>query len=234
VTREIIHRTNVKDFARHFEKAARPILEPIRPYYMRNFGLVPRGEKGAMAFFSKYIKRDDVVIEVGANRGGSTLMLSRLASYVYALEPAPSTFRYLRVFTAQMENVSVYNVGAGNAEGKIEYFEGRTSYVNSKFGIKDQDYVGRAWMRIVRLDSLDFLPRPTCLVMDCEGSEVEALTGAAGMLSSGSIRCALIETHRLSDGTETLEAVLAIIKKHGFEFEIEKDGDGLPWVLARR
>ena len=59
--------------------------------------------------------------------------------------------------------------------------------------------------------------------MDCEGSEVEALRGAAGLLSSNSVRCALIETHLLSDGTKTLEAVIAIIRRHGFEFEIEKD-----------
>jgi FkbM family methyltransferase len=234
LTPEIAYWTKVKDFARHLEKAARPILEPIKPYYMRNFGLLPRGEKGAVAFFSKYIKRDDVVIEVGANRGGSTLNLSKLASHVYALEPVHSTFRYLRVFTAQKENVSVYNVGAGNVEGKIEYFMGGSSYVNSRFLIEDQQYIGRAWMRIVRLDSVDFLPQPTCLVMDCEGSEVDALTGAAGLFDSKSIRCVLIETHRLSDGTETLEAVLAIIKRYNFEFEVAKDADGLPWVLARR
>ena len=89
-----------------------------------------------MAFFSKYVKKDDVVIEVGANKGGSTLALSKLAAHVYALEPDPTIFRYLRVFTALTENVSVYNVGAGDVEGKIEYFIGGASYCDLKIPYK--------------------------------------------------------------------------------------------------
>jgi len=201
---------------------------------MRSLGRRPRGEKGAALFFSQYVRKDDVVIEVGANRGGSTLTLADCASHVYALEPAAPTFRYLRVFAAEKKNVTACNVGAGRTNEDIEYFVGRTPYASSRFRVANQAYLGRSTMRVVRLDSLEFPLRPTCLVMDCEGSEVDALIGAAGLFNSNCIRTTLVETHRLSDGTATLNNVLMLLEGHGFECKVKEDGERLPWVLSTR
>ena len=213
-------------------KALRPVFEPIRPQYLRLRGRTPKGEERAVEFYRRYIRKDDVVIEVGANVGGATLLLSDLASYVYALEPVPSTFRYLRAFTAKKKNVKIYNLGASHERAKIRMHIAKNPEVNSRFRIKNQRYERTVPATLVRLDSIHYAPKPTCIVMDCEGSEVDALKGASGLFDSESIRCILVETHLFSDGSSTLENVIALVRGHKLEFEIEEDSNRMLWVLA--
>lgn len=209
-------------------------LESMRPYYLRCRGRIPAGEEMIRSFYPHYINKNDVVIEVGANTGGSTLELSKLVSFVYAFEPVPSTFRYLRAFTLGRRNVKAFNVGASDSACNAKFNLCDHPVANSKFHIRKAKYVGYAVVKLVRLGSFKFELKPTSIVMDCEASEVEALKGGSELFNKGSIRSAMIETHYLEDGSKTLDDVISIIKNYGFEFKIEEDSVGLPWVLATR
>ena len=174
-----------------------------------------------------------MVIEVGANFGGSTLLLASLASYVYAFEPVPLTFRYLRAFTARKKNVEACNLGASNERAIVSMQVGKNPEVSSRFRIRNQQYERSVPATLVRLDSLRYARKPSCIVMDCEGSEVDALKGATGLFDTGLIHCLLIETHYFSDGSSTLESVISLVEDYGFDFEIETDSHGMPWILAQ-
>ena len=226
-------RVNWMSLARNLDRTCQPVLEPIRPYYLSKLRIFPKGEEGARRFYTRYIGKEDVVLEVGANKGGSTLFLSDLAGFVYAFEPAAPTFRYLRAFTAHRRNVKLFNVGASdkNSVGSL-FFNLHDPCRASTYGDEGRRHA-EVKARFARLDAISFPRKPTCLVMDCEGSEVDALKGASGLLLAGTIRCVLVETHYRPDGSATLQEVVDLLERMGMNFRIEVDESHMPWVLAQ-
>ena len=199
-------------------------------------GLSPKAEEIAYDVFPKYVTSSDVVIEVGANIGGSTLLLSDLAKFVYAFEPNPSVFDELKRSTAARRNVEVHNLGVGAvnevAAFNLPHPDGSTR--GSRFVIEGGTYVGKIDVKIVRLDDFNFGLPPTVLVLDCEGSEIPVLEGARAMLSTGAVGKVLAEMHYLADGSDTIEPTKRKLGSFGYRTETKTAPDGSPWILARR
>ncbi len=186
--------------------------------------------------FPRFIGKTDVVVEVGANRGGSTLFLSEIARFVYAFEPNPSVFEHLKTHIAGRPNVEVYNLGAG-AKSETARFNvpppGADTF-GSRYAIEGGSYVSEIEVRIVRLDDLNFLLDPTCLVFDCEGSEVAALDGAEQLLGARGVRTVIAEMHFLADGSNTVGPTMDRLMRHDLRIESVTAPDGSPWVVGRR
>ena len=101
-------------------KPLRRVFWPLRPYYTSVFGITPRElepEPSALELYPKYLKSDDVVIEVGARAGAGTLYLSKLVSHVYSFEPEQTNFRALRVSTRKLQNVALYRCALSDYDG---------------------------------------------------------------------------------------------------------------------
>ncbi len=83
-------------------------------------------EAGTNKILAKHIKKNDVVIEAGANLGSETLLLSRLvgdAGHVYAFEPNPYTFQRLsfNVSINDLKNVTCSDIAVGEKDGEISF-----------------------------------------------------------------------------------------------------------------
>lgn len=198
---------------------------------------VPRSERSASSLYPRHVRADDVIIEVGANVGGGTLLLSRLARMVYSFEPLKYSYAMLKLNTRKCQNVKTFNVGLGNEKGfRVVYMMDSisTSKVASLKKISGYEYEHTEKVRLERLDDVTFETRPTGLIMDCEGYEREALEGARKTLPE--LKKVLIETHILSNGTKTLSEVKHELSRYSDIFDIDDsfvDSQKMSWIVAK-
>jgi len=87
-------------------KNAFPVYNLIYPIFKR------KQDKHEIALLNKYIKNGDVVLDIGANIGFYTKILSDLVGStgkVYAFEPDKTNFSYLQKNASVLKNVSLIN-----------------------------------------------------------------------------------------------------------------------------
>jgi FkbM family methyltransferase len=188
----------------------RPILFPLRPYYL------PILCKNPMADFGEdllvLIKPDDVVVEVGANIGGTSLKLSPIVKEVYAFEPNPYCFNILKRYARRTKNIHPFNMALTNYNGTIDLnftrdkLRTKSSSTSAKFGGKSVK---------VKCSTLDDLSlKPSVVILDCEGEEVAVLEGARKTLQN--VRLLVAETHWVPKETGTRPKVMELSKENGF------------------
>ncbi|MHC4477327.1 MAG: FkbM family methyltransferase [Planctomycetota bacterium] len=139
-------------------------------------------------FFSRYLRSGDVVIDVGANIGFTSLLASVIVGKdgkVYSVEPHPRTYEFLRgnLTLNGAENVESFNCALGSESGTISLSD-RTG--------DDKNFVDRTGRAIPvdqkRLDALYVGNEPISLLkIDVEGYEKFVIEGAAELLEN--VRC---------------------------------------------
>jgi FkbM family methyltransferase len=215
------------------------MIWPLKPYYSRIFQgatPIPEPEESGPILYPKYVKEDDIVVEVGANVGGGTILLSKLAKKVYAFEPFKINYTMLKVNTRKWANVVVFNIGLGSERALLPLNiadKNAPSYSASVKKIGGLSYGDSETIRLETLDDLMFESRPTALVIDCEGYECEVLRGAQKTIPK--LKTILIETHTLSDGTETIGPVQRELSNYSDIFDSHEtftDPEGLKWVVV--
>ncbi len=127
--------------------------------------------------FQKVIRPGDVVFDVGAHYGYYTLLSSSLTGpkgKVFAFEPSPGNIPRLKKHLQinHCENVNVLELALSDHAGTARFDNhagSGTGHLSPGGGIE------------VALSSLDALsgrlPKPNVLKIDCEGAEIEVLTG---------------------------------------------------------
>ena len=175
-------------------------------------------------------------MEVGANIGGATLLLAKLSRFVHAFEPNPRVYAHLQSSVENTKNVKVYNLGAGSRSEMASFNlpSPKQSIFGSRFRVTGGRYLDQIEVRMVRLDEVKFRPEPTCLILDCEGSEVAALEGARALFESGAVKTVLVEMHYLADGSDTIAPTIDFLIRYGFDMDRVMAPDGSPWVSALR
>jgi FkbM family methyltransferase len=233
------------------------------PLYAKFFPYVflekPKPEPGLESFFSSpspsLISKNDVVVEVGANIGGLTLVLSRLAKKVYAFEPNPFAFHFLKrhCSKAAAKNIVVFNKALGSsARTNAKIFlpsPAKPSQSASLVHLKDVHHqTEEAGIEVVTLDEVvkeqqqqEEGENPTVLILDCEGSELDVLYGARER-TLPQVRAVFVETHAVSTivlqaaEVNTWKPVADFLGSPPFSFHIDRwiDGLGSEWVIASR
>jgi FkbM family methyltransferase len=175
--------------------------------------------------FPTIVASDDIVVEVGAENEDDTLILSKLSRQVYVFEPNPFTFSRLKHAVGKKRNVQLFNLGAGTKEETVRL---RLPELADR-----QSGSGSTQVQLTRMDRVELGLLPTCIVLDCGGSELEALRGAEGLFLKGTIRTVLMKAHQSSEVENTgAEATLWFLD-HGFRTEAKKAPDGSLWIVAR-
>ena len=137
----------------------------------------------------KYVKKDSVVVEVGAHVGTATVKLSKVAKQVHAFEPFKASLNLLNqnLKINDCKNVKVYSEGLSDTKGKnhwsflsianpggsgMESDKGKPSskVVNTP---KEKEYE----INTITLDSLK-LKKVDYIKIDVEGFEYSVLRGA--------------------------------------------------------
>ncbi len=195
---------------------------------------IPEGEP-ALQDIAPLIKPTDIVVEVGAAAGGGTLILSSLARRVYAFEPNRHSYRVLRHFTKNRRNVTALNfaVGANQGIARLNLVAGEATSQGSSIGNLDGlKYEGHQNVRMVDLDGVSFPLKPSVLIIDCEGYEVEVLDGGRRTLDSA--RAVFVEVHTTRNGGNTIDDVVSRLKEAQMTTSVFYSGDKLPWVSGTR
>jgi FkbM family methyltransferase len=130
------------------------------------------------------------VVDVGANIGVFTLLLSRLAGphgRVHAFEPMPVAIARLRGNLAlnRVTNVVVHEAAASEASGEAPLFLGPASHT-SIASLGEMDGAERVAVRCTSLDEALAGCGPLELIkIDAEGAEPRIITGAMRLVSEG-------------------------------------------------
>ena len=88
----------------------------------RNFKAKYKDQKFEINEITKYLKKDDIFIDVGANKGSYILTTSKLLKKgkVYGFEPQPALFNYLskEIEEIKLQNVILEKIALSNSKGQ--------------------------------------------------------------------------------------------------------------------
>lgn len=182
------------------------------------------------------INSNDIVVDIGAHKGGFSAFAADKAKLVISIEPAPQNFLALKklIKDNKLQNIHLINkaIGAYTGQGILYISE-----ANTRNSFSDKDVITKERLKnsisvpvmslddtIRHLDKIDFLK------MDCEGAEIDILINASpDTLSRISILSA--EIHAAPD---TLE--INTLRQHLLEFfphiVLHKLDGGLGYLYA--
>lgn len=156
------------------------------------------GEYSFLKKLSKYLAKDAVVIDVGANVGRYANLLKQLSpqATVYAFEPHPITFKTL-LENAKENDYHVFQLGCGKEKAKLKLYDYReqdgSSHASMYQGVIEDIHRSSAVehdINIIRLD--DFLTekeikKVSLIKIDAEGNEYRVLEGLHQSIKNGAI-----------------------------------------------
>ena len=121
------------------------------------------------------VKKNDIVVDVGANIGYYTLLMAKNHACVFSYEPEPQNFALLQknvILNDFSSNVNLYNKAVSNFNGHSnlilsDHSTGQHKLDNNRFGTKSIN------VEVIKLelDKIDFAK------IDVEGTELHVLQG---------------------------------------------------------
>jgi len=197
------------------------------PYLLKHF------KEKDWDFFSvikKFIKEGDCVLDVGANIGYISRLLSKLVGpngCVYCIEPVPQTYGLLcsNMEQLQITNIRPVNVAASdkNAEVYMEiptYTNGHTNFYESRIcsNAEPGTYQQTCKVEAKRLDEIiDYKSKHVSFIkMDVEGHELEAVMGAEKLLEQCRPALLIEVEGNLDDVTSKAGQLLSFLSRFGY------------------
>ncbi len=176
-----------------------------------------------------YVKAGDVAVDVGANLGFMSGVLSSLTGsegHVHSFEPNPKIFaRLLEVVEANhYGTISAYNMGCGKQEDSMTLHcpasSGQAS-LRPGAGIERSSREKKN-VRIVKLDEFlgPKLERLDFLKIDTEGFEDQVIFGASGLICRFH---PVIYIELCSEYLDSSERAIRLLLDYGYRFEHEVD-----------
>lgn len=156
-----------------------PVYNFIYPYFKR------RQDKQEIALMRQYIKKGDVVLDIGANIGFYTKILSDLVGdtgKVYAFEPDKTNYNYLMKNAGHLKNVVFYNKAVSDKTEKI------TLYHSDLLNVDHKTYATENYTNTTEIDGVaidDIIPehKVDFIKIDIQGYEYFAFKGMEKVLT---------------------------------------------------
>ncbi len=183
-----------------------------------------RGE-AELRLLPRLVPRDRIAIDIGANRGVYTHVLSRLTPHVEAFEPNPTVFRRLR--RALPANARAHQVALADREGEAQLLvpvdHDRYADQRATLSAESADAASRPVAVPVRtLDSFAF-QNVGFIKIDVEGFEQAVLRGARETLRRE--RPVLLVEMEERHTTEPIERSLSALAALGYELFFARGDD---------
>lgn len=190
-----------------------------------------RDNRTELEAIRRNIGANDVVCDIGANKGSYLYWLSKWAAEVVAFEPQPALAGYLRnaCKTVGLNNVYVEELGVANrSETRQLYIPSKNSPSATLTSKYMSDAAERITVRVVSLDEYFASRRkPSLLKVDVEGAEFELFKGAERLLTESKpfivFEC---EQRHLDNGT--VKDVLSYLEGCGYSGQFVKDNKLVP------
>lgn len=151
-----------------------------------------RWEEQLTKQLTKHLKPGDVFLDIGANIGFHSLLVSSLhnrAITVHAFEPLPTLFNQLTESKRKnhFSNLTIHNFGLGDKEREMQIFvRDENMGGSSLFEYKNLNLVRPSETQTIQIKTLDSVfstNSPISVIkIDVEGYEFEALKGAEKLL----------------------------------------------------
>jgi FkbM family methyltransferase len=163
--------------------------------YLVRYG---RYEAEVESVLSELITKETTFVDAGANVGYFTVLSSGSAKEVYAFEPAPAVFQRLsrNVALNGLGNVRTLQLALSKEGGKLTLFESKISPGHDST-IKRFEHDRSILVDAVSLDEVvDPSAGDVVMKVDVEGSEMDVLMGALGLIRSGRVSAIVLEWAR--------------------------------------
>jgi len=147
--------------------------------------------------FINTIKPNMNIIDIGANLGYYVLLEGLLTKgNIYAIEPNPNTFKYLKrnIEFNKLKNVELFNIGIGERKEVIPFYISK-KWNWSRFVDKGEDIIETKQIEVNNLNNL-FLGKGIDVVrMDVEGFELNILKGMTKLMKENPNLIIILEFH---------------------------------------
>jgi FkbM family methyltransferase len=186
-------------------------------------------EKNETQFLLRYVKKDDVCLDVGANIGYYTFLFSSRAQHVISVEPIAPNVDLIRLSASinRISNIRVISAAVAGTEGEADFFESDDTGLSSvafphvEQILNEKNLVpSKPCYKVptVTIDSLH-LPKLDIVKMDIEGYEYFALQGMAQTLESLRPRLLMIELAEslLNRFGSSIDAVISFLSQYGYK-----------------
>lgn len=197
-----------------------------------NLWINPEGRVHGLSLFKDYCKPGDVTVDVGANIGEVSVILSQRvggAGRVFTFEPNPRIYRYLlgNLALNRCANTTARNLAMGAAPGMVRMSDDKWD---------DMNRVVEGGAVEVACSTLDAeLPAGgpiAFLKIDVEGSELRVLEGGVRTLArTQCVNCEMGEEHYRRYGYGMTD-LIAFLTARGFRTFVAGDGRELRAIDA--
>lgn len=158
------------------------------------------------ALYSRYVKADDLVFDIGSHVGDRIAAFQKIGCRVVAVEPQPAAFRFLRMAYGRRKGVTLVHGAASDKDGmlplKLNIANPTVSTASTAFidaakgaaGWEDQRWDDVIEVRAFTLDTLIAAHgTPAFAKIDVEGFEAEVLAGLSQPLPALSFEFTTIQ-----------------------------------------
>jgi FkbM family methyltransferase len=201
-----------------------PLYNIIYPVFKK------RQDKREISILREYVKQDDVVLDIGANIGFYTQILSRLVGNggkVYAFEPDLLNFKRLQKNCGSLPNVALNHKAVSDSTGNIKL------YKSALLNVDHRTYPGDFYESVEEIACIcgdEFFPDATridFIKIDIQGYETAAFRGMRKILSQNPQVRILSEfwPHGLQQAGENAESFLRLFWNAGFQVFLVTDDD---------
>lgn len=170
-------------------------------------------EYAEMSFLLHYAREDDLFVDCGANIGSYSILLGKICSQGYAVEPSTVTCKILEknLILNHLSNVKIVKKGVSDKAGYL-YFTKDLDSVNHIIEDDNTEPQNCEQINVDTLDSICGVDKYSIniLKIDVEGHEEKVLLGATELLKSPSLNVVIMEVFENKE-------LVNLMRENGFE-----------------
>lgn len=208
-------------------KNAFPVYNMVYPVFKK------RQDRHEIEFISKTLQPGSVVLDIGANIGFYTRILSNLTGpkgKVIAFEPDAANFARLQQNTRLLGNVSVHQLAVSSSNESLKIYHSKELNVDHRTYPVD-DYASITEIAATTIDSfLEPGTRIDFIKMDIQGFEIEALKGMKNTIANNNVRMIMeFWPYGLRKAGKSVSELVALLDEYNLEYRLtEKEGSFNP------
>ncbi len=164
-------------------------------YYLANDKYV--GQRVAVEKYEPYetqlilrqLKKDGVVVDVGANIGYYTILMADKVKKIYAFEPDKISFEILKknIAANKLKNVTAINAAVGSKEEIKNLYKSKENLGDHKlYKTQKQEFLQKEAVEVIKLDNYLKDEKIEMIKIDTQGWEPEVIEGAKNIIKKDS------------------------------------------------